>query len=390
MIGSGLVASPAPALAPEGSHVTATGQVRHAAEKTTRHRAGKTTRHRAKKGHRRHQTAAQTTISGTLQTREKKDVSRFDTVAGTLTATLTFSGCSRMTVSMTTADGARKSATGASGQALTMNVNAGAVTATVTRATSTRCRALWVLTPSTVVPTSAPAPTPAPSPSVSSPAPPPMLWSTGYESGFAGFKSTPWDAVPLAPVISSVARSGSSGGAYTIPGGGNRSENVPDMASFKPGDDLWFSFSARLGNDVPTTGQWQVFAQWKNDGVGSPPLEMAIESGQFKIGGGWGWPGTDNPTSPKLAMKSLGTAVTGTWVDWRIHIVFSADPTKGYVEVWRDGTKVLNPWYPPGGTLYPSLNSYLKVGYYRSTAFTTSGTVYHDDWKVAATAASVS
>ena len=174
-----------------------------------------------------------------------------------------------------------------------------------------------------------------------------MLWSTGYESGFAGFKSTPWDAVPLAPVISSVARSGSSGGAYTIPGGGNRSENVPDMASFKPGDDLWFSFSARLGNDVPTTGQWQVFAQWKNDGVGSPPLEMAIESGQFKIGGGWGWPGTDNPTSPKLAMKSLGTAVTGTWVDWRIHIVFSADPTKGYVEVWRDGTKVLNPWYPP-------------------------------------------
>lgn len=214
-----------------------------------------------------------------------------------------------------------------------------------------------------------------------------QIWKADFESGFAPFESTPWDAVPLAPAISSVARSGSAGGAYTIPAGGSRSENVPRTAKFREGDERWFSFSSMSGPDVwLDTAEWQIFAQWKNDGVGSPPLEMAIESGQFKIGGGWGWPGTDNPTSPKMAMQSLGTAVTGTWVDWRIHIVFSADPTKGYVEVWRDGTKVLNPWYPPGGTLYPSLDSYLKVGYYRSAGISVSGTMYHDDWKIHAAA----
>jgi hypothetical protein len=110
---------------------------------------------------------------------------------------------------------------------------------------------------------------------------------------------------------------------------------------------------------------------------------MVIEDGDFKIGGGWGWPGdTQHPTEPKLAYRSLGDAVTARWVDWRVRIRFSADPDRGRVSVWRDGRRVLRRWHPPGGTLYPHLSSYLKIGYYRSPSVPGTGTVYHDNWVV--------
>jgi hypothetical protein len=216
------------------------------------------------------------------------------------------------------------------------------------------------------------------------------LWATGYESGdLSAFDDTPWNYVPSAPVVTSSGRSGGYAGAYTIPAGGNRCENVPKVRHFVEGDDLWFAFSTKLSNVSLSTGEWQDVAQWKNDGLGSPPLELSVDRGTFHIGGGYGWPGgTDYPQS-RLAKKALGAAGNGTWDDWLVHIKFSSDPATGYVEVWRNGTKVLAPWFPPGGTLYPSLASYLKVGYYRSKAIGQDSTVLHDDWRVGPTRVSV-
>ena len=213
----------------------------------------------------------------------------------------------------------------------------------------------------------------------------PILWRTDYERGLVDFQDSPWNSDPTAPeVTDEQARSGSYSGRYVIPGGGSRCENITRMADFTEGDDVWFAFSVKLGDDVvPDSDDWQIVVQWKNNGWGSPPLELSLNGdGNWQIGGGWGWPGVELEHDPKLDAESLGAAATGVWVDWRVHVVFSADPDVGYVEVWRDGLKVLEPWKPPGGTLYPDLDSYLKIGYYRSTSHPDAGTVYHDDWKV--------
>jgi hypothetical protein len=240
--------------------------------------------------------------------------------------------------------------------------------------------------PPTTPPPTTPPPTPTPTPTPTSE----TIWRTDYETGdLSAFDSTPWNNVPTAPVVSTSARSGNYAGAYAIPAGGNRCENVPKVRHFTEGDDLWFAFSTKLQNVPLSSSEWQDVAQWKNDGIGSPPLEVSVDNGRFNIGGGYGWPGNTDNIQPKLAKKSLGTATNGTWDDWVFHIKFSSNTAVGYVEVWRNGTKVLDPWYPPGGTLYPSLASYLKVGYYRSKAISQDSTVLHDDWRVGATRQSV-
>lgn len=213
-----------------------------------------------------------------------------------------------------------------------------------------------------------------------------VLYTAGhldfYQGGTAPFSST------------SIYRSGTKAIGFTvnhaIPGDWpGRCEAVPDIGiennALVEGDDYIFNFSTYCDIPIPAGGNnWQVITQWKNDGVGSPPLDLVVNqsTGNYEIGGGYGWPGTDTPTDPKLEMKSLGAATRNTWVDWKIHIKFSSDPAIGYVEVWRDGTKVLEPWKPPGGTLYPSLHSYLKVGYYRNSGIATTNTVYHDGWTI--------
>ena len=69
-----------------------------------------------------------------------------------------------------------------------------------------------------------------------------------------------------------------------------------------------------------------------------------------------------------------------------LHVVFSADPTVGHVEVWKDGALVLPRYAPVTGTMYPRPDgvdgSYLKIGYYRNPDIAQAGTVVYDDWRI--------
>lgn len=228
------------------------------------------------------------------------------------------------------------------------------------------------------------------------------IWSETFEAGMiysqdgpdhiAGhFKFYQGDIAPVADT--GQHRGGAKSGAFTVttpePGSEwpGRCEAVPDTAVFTEGDDRTFEFSTRLDSDFDTDPDtWQVIVQWKNDGLGSPPLALSVQDGQYWIGGGYSWPGGDIATPEMLSSESLGAASVSTWVDWKVHVLFSADPDVGYVEVWRDGTKVLEPWKPIAGTLYPNLHSYLKIGYYRDSALTSTVTVWHDNWSVSAPA----
>lgn len=233
------------------------------------------------------------------------------------------------------------------------------------------------------------------------------FWVGDIETGdLSQFEDTPWNLAGGAPPPEVVTdapflRDGRHAVGFTIPGvsdgegitGDSRNELVPDTVELVEGDEYWFAFSMYLADGFPVQDGWQVVTQWKNEGEGSPPVELEIQEGQFFLGGGSGHPdGFDAFREP------LGPAVTGRWVDWTFRIHFSADPAKGEVEVWRDGALALPTFRPESGTLYPPVDgedvpeapqSYLKTGYYRNAEISAPGTVYYDDWRIGTTAEAV-
>lgn len=217
------------------------------------------------------------------------------------------------------------------------------------------------------------------------------IWVGDVETGdLSQFADTPWNTVEAEdPTVESDpahVRDGEHSIRATIPGAAGtdtRSEVEPEVPNLRPGDDLYFGFSTLLDDGFPVDEEWQVLAQWKNKGEGSPPVSLNVAEGQFFLEGGAG-----HPDGPMQYDVPLGEAVPGEWVDWVVHIRFSPDPTQGFVEVWRDGRLLLAPYYPASGTMYPldgepeAARSYVKLGYYRNGDIATPGTVYFDNWVI--------
>jgi hypothetical protein len=135
-----------------------------------------------------------------------------------------------------------------------------------------------------------------------------------------------------------------------------------------------------------------VLTQWKNDGEGSPLLEITAGNGNLKLEGGYGYPGT-----PQTFSQVIGPATTGKRTDLIVHVVFSRDPSRGTVDVWRDGTQAISGYKPTGGTLYPTtaastdtVASYWKMGIYRDSAITQQAQYTIEGAKVGNPAAQVS
>lgn len=222
-----------------------------------------------------------------------------------------------------------------------------------------------------------------------------LPWNGDLETGdLSQFKDTPWNVAggalpPIAVSDPAVVRAGKYAVAMTIPGTwkgggiccGTRSELEPNIPDIHPGDDLYFSFSTMLGEGFPTYANWQTITQWKNNFDGSPPLELDVAYGKYKVSGGFA-----HPYGAEPFRKTIGPAVTGQWVDWAFHIKFSPDPNVGYVEIWQGGKLVLPRFQPASGTMYPNPHgepmSYLKTGYYRDRSIEAAGTIYFDNWKV--------
>lgn len=237
---------------------------------------------------------------------------------------------------------------------------------------------------------------------------PDLLWRGDLETGdLSQFQDTPWNTHGGAPppeVVSDpeLVRDGRYALALTIPGVSNgegitddsRNEVEPRIDEISEGDELWFGFSTRLGEDFPVEQGWQVITQWKNAGEGSPPVELDISGGTWNVSGGAGHPDDDvEPFSEVLA-----PAERGVWTDWVFRIKFSPDPEVGEIEVWKDGELVLPTYRPESGTMYPPVGgedvpdepmSYLKTGYYRAAEISAPGTVYFDAWRVGTSAAAV-
>jgi hypothetical protein len=207
-----------------------------------------------------------------------------------------------------------------------------------------------------------------------------VLWRPDATPGgvLNSFESTPWntDDAEAPRAVASPDVPGRTAVAFTVPGGGTRSELEPRFGDFGNGDRYWFGLSIFLPEDFPVdTDTWQVVAQWKNGGDGSPPLSLKVEGGRFVLDGGAG--------IGEAWQQDLGPARTGRSTDLVVGVLFSDDPDTGRVDVWQDGREVLRAFHPPAGTLYPDEDSYLKIGLYRDSAIDEDGTVYYDDVVVA-------
>jgi len=223
------------------------------------------------------------------------------------------------------------------------------------------------------------------------------LFADGFESGSIDGWRRSGDVTQPNPIVDGLqARTGTDALHFQIPAGGGRRDVqrqfvMPKSPSggvfwWKEGDDAWFGFSYYLDPRFPSpSSSWYDLTQWWNTAGGSPPIELGIPAGRrnYWIHGGYG-----SPQGNLWSGKNLGPVVRGRWIDWVVHVVFSADRRKGRVDVWRDGARVASNWHPTAGTLYPGGNSYVETGIYRATE-QAGATLWQDDWTIGSSFAEV-
>jgi hypothetical protein len=213
---------------------------------------------------------------------------------------------------------------------------------------------------------------------------PPPIWQANLSgpNPLANFRDTPYnnDGAPAPVIVDAPDVSGAKAVRYTVPGGGKRTELEPQIQPYREGDSAFFGFAWFLPDDFPVNADgWQVVAQWKNEGDGSPPIEVKVDHGQFVLDGG---AGGDDPGQNYFSVP-IGPAVTGQQTDVVLQIHFSTDSSKAAVDVWMNGQKRVDGYRPPGGTRYSSDDSYLKTGIYRDTAINQTAVLYLVDARVA-------
>ena len=200
------------------------------------------------------------------------------------------------------------------------------------------------------------------------------LWSADFASaGLKNFRSTPWN--------NQGASSPTVGGGqlnFSMPGGGKRSEVEPKFKALSEGDEYYFGFSVKLAPDFPVgTSDWQVITQFKNDGTGSPPLELKVQDGKFLIDGNSGG-----------FSQVVGDATPGQWTHLVLRVKFSA--SDGSVSAWQDGVQKVADFAPPSGTMYAGKSSYVKTGIYRDPTIGQAGKLSFGSWAIGTTLGSVS
>jgi hypothetical protein len=115
---------------------------------------------------------------------------------------------------------------------------------------------------------------------------------------------------------------------------------------FREGEDHWISFASRLAPNYPiNASRWSLIFQWKQTAKyggpdGNPILSMVAYNGKYRM---WG------PGFSELNQQNPPTGAYGSWEQdfatnpsldqWHLftmHVKWSPDPTKGYVELLGD------------------------------------------------------
>lgn len=245
--------------------------------------------------------------------------------------------------------------------------------------------------PSSSAPSSSAAPTatsaPAAAPAGTAPAPK-AIWDSNITAQSLGmFKDTPYNFVGTKgpTVVPATDLPGQKALKFTMPGGGKRAEIEPNVDNFTEGQDRYIRMTVRLAPGFPVgTDTWQLITQFKNDGDGSPPLELRIGNGNYILSGG-----ADAPGGSKNFDKTIAPAVVGKVTTLVLHVKFSSKSSVGLVDAWVDGQPKVTGFHPPAGTLYSGDFSYWKLGLYRDTSIEDPATYELSDARLGDSYASV-
>jgi hypothetical protein len=186
------------------------------------------------------------------------------------------------------------------------------------------------------------------------------------------FKDTPWNFVGAKQptVVAATDLPGQKALRFTMPGGAQRAEVEPNVDNFTEGQDRYIRLTVRLAPGFPIdTDTWQLITQFKNEGTGSPPLELRIGKGNFILSGG-----ADAPGGSKNFDKTIAPAVVGKVTTLVLHVKFSSNSSTGVVDAWVDGQQKVSGYHPAAGTLYRGDYSYWKLGLYRDRGIGTPAT----------------
>lgn len=187
------------------------------------------------------------------------------------------------------------------------------------------------------------------------------LWSGDFEQG----NLAQWSAIDALPdrieTVHDPVRSGKWAARFEIRPGDTVSHGQRAELSYRsgefPGVETWWGWSVYFPAGFEP-GRWTVFTQWHDDPAGqyAPPVlfEVIDDSILFLVRGGV------PPAEP--AVWNLGKVERGRWYDFVFHVRWASDST-GFVELWKDGKRVVPKTNLP--TIYLGKPNYLKVGNYR-------------------------
>ena len=182
------------------------------------------------------------------------------------------------------------------------------------------------------------------------------------------------EGAPRPRIVDNPDDPGRSAWQFSVPGGGKRSEVLPQGPGTEPqdGDEQYVRYTAILDEDFPTdAGSWQLILQWHhNSPSGSPPLALEVRNGQLMMASG----GND--------LQAIGPVSPGDRIDLTMHVKFSQDPGESSVTVWRDGRPTgVTDWSPSQGTMSTE-GAYMKMGLYRDPNIGQAGSIVVTDLKI--------
>ena len=172
-------------------------------------------------------------------------------------------------------------------------------------------------------------------------------------------------------------------GDYSRYGGERNEVKQTDAAKQYPrGSHRFFGYSVMLPDTFPLDNQgvandWSALSSWKTvetHGSGAAALNMQTGGERLSL---------KHASDPAYYLWRF-PLTRGVWHRFVVRVRFHPDPDVGFVELWRDGERVLPKTYastlePMNGYADPA---YSKIGYYRNAAIPGTSAVYIDDYTV--------
>ncbi len=186
------------------------------------------------------------------------------------------------------------------------------------------------------------------------------------------------------------------------PGSGEERAEVDEKSAStvaREGQERFYAWSTYfpkgdsvLGDINPVSGHQNTFTQWHGDGHGeNSNVFLDIDDNHtqaysFVVGVVGG--DHQNPTRPSNMDShhhyAMAPATYNQWTNWEVHVFWSTDPTKGFVEIKLNGKLVYPKTYT--STLYTNSTAYLKQGFYRinrdTPLFSLTSTIYHEGMRI--------